>query len=98
ILPQSHVIMIALRCRILGAWQMREATMPVDSQLLSGGTGGHRRARTEGSTGFAGGRLRAAEKELFALRGAGGRWPKGVSGNPAGRPWGSRNRATLMAE
>ena len=27
-----------------------------------------------------------------------GRFPKGVSGNPAGRPRGSRNRATLMAE
>jgi uncharacterized protein DUF5681 len=38
---------------------------------------------------------RAAEQRE-AARGA--RWAKGQSGNPAGRPKGSRNRATLMAE
>jgi Family of unknown function (DUF5681) len=27
-----------------------------------------------------------------------GQWPKGVSGNPAGRPRGSRNKATLALE
>jgi hypothetical protein len=27
-----------------------------------------------------------------------GQWPKGVSGNPAGRPRGSRNKATLAME
>jgi hypothetical protein len=37
-------------------------------------------------------------RELIALRDAEGRWQKGVSGNPAGRPRGARNRATLMAE
>jgi hypothetical protein len=33
-----------------------------------------------------------------AVRGAEGRWRTGVSGNPAGRPKGSRNQATRMAE
>jgi hypothetical protein len=37
-------------------------------------------------------------RELNAVRDAEGRWQKGVSGNPAGRPRGARNRATLMAE
>ena len=32
------------------------------------------------------------------LRDAEGRWQRGVSGNPGGRPLGSRNRATLMAQ
>lgn len=27
-----------------------------------------------------------------------GRWPKGVTGNPSGRPVGSRNRSTLLLE
>jgi hypothetical protein len=27
-----------------------------------------------------------------------GRWARGTSGNPAGRPPGSRNKATLLAE
>jgi hypothetical protein len=36
--------------------------------------------------------------ELRAQRDAEGRWQKGASGNPAGRPLGSRNRATLMAQ
>ena len=31
-------------------------------------------------------------------RDAGGRWRKGVSGNPAGPPKGTRHRATLVAE
>jgi len=37
-------------------------------------------------------------RSRMALRDAEGRWQKGVSGNPAGRPLGSRNRATLMAQ
>ncbi len=40
-----------------------------------------------------------AEQALPAApRDAEGRWQKGVSGNPAGRPRGSRNQATLMAQ
>src|SRR5260370_28559325 len=33
-----------------------------------------------------------------ARRDVEGRWRQGVSGNPVGRPRGSRNRATIMAE
>jgi hypothetical protein len=39
-----------------------------------------------------------AAGELPAARDAEGRWRKGVSGNPTGRPRGSRNQATRMAE
>ena len=35
---------------------------------------------------------------VTASRDTEGRFPKGVSGNPAGRPRGSRNQATQMAE
>src|SRR5438270_9986022 len=35
---------------------------------------------------------------VSALRTEQGQWQKGVSGNPAGRPPGSRNRATLIAQ
>ncbi len=37
-------------------------------------------------------------REQVVLRDAEGRWQKGASGNPGGRPLGSRNRATLMAQ
>jgi hypothetical protein len=37
-------------------------------------------------------------RELWGLRNEQGQWQKGMSGNPAGRPRGARNRATLMAE
>ena len=40
----------------------------------------------------------AGRIELYQLRDAVGRWQKGVSGNPASRPLGSRNRATLLAQ
>ena len=40
----------------------------------------------------------AEQARLPAARDAEGRWRKGASGNPAGRPRGSRNRATRMAE
>src|SRR3954447_9773503 len=36
--------------------------------------------------------------EPYQLRDAVGRWQKSVSGNPAGRPLGSRNRPTLLAQ
>ena len=39
-----------------------------------------------------------AEGGLPMPRDAEGRWRKGASGNPAGRPRGSRNQATRMAE
>lgn len=40
----------------------------------------------------------ALKMELHRLRDAVGRWQRGVSGNPAGRPRGSRNRATILAQ
>lgn len=56
--------------------------MPVDSQYYQ--------AEQEAAA--------AAEGMPPVRRDAEGRWRKGVSGNPVGRPRGSRNQATRMAE
>ena len=40
----------------------------------------------------------AEQAQAAAQRDAEGRWQQGVSGNPAGRPRGSRNQATRTAE
>jgi len=44
------------------------------------------------------GETQKMERALERLRNNQGQWLKGVSGNPAGRPLGSRNQATLLAQ
>ena len=41
---------------------------------------------------------RPATTDMTPIRSAGGQFLPGRSGNPAGRPRGSRNRSTLLAE
>ena len=69
--------------------------MPVDSQYYQ-----VEQATTDGQTNPVRSDPEAEQLkgEMWALRDSAGRWQKGSSGNPAGRPLGARNRATLMAE
>ena len=64
--------------------------MPVDSQYYQAEQVAPEQPQADGEA-----RL---ERDLSAMRDAAGRWQPGVSGNPAGRPRGARNQATLMAE
>ena len=69
--------------------------MPVDSQYYQAEQAADD-ARTENDPPY--GETQKMEWALERLRKEQGQWKKGVSGNPAGRPLGSRNRATIWAQ
>jgi hypothetical protein len=86
---------IAFSARRTVARQIGRERVPVDSQYYHAEQGQSDRDedRAEAAKSTA-----TPAATSVARRDAEGRWQKGASGNPAGRPMGSRNRATLMSQ
>jgi hypothetical protein len=76
----------------------KEKGMPVDSQYYQAEQAGADAWPEPVGDDPPDGEAEAIGRALQRMRNKQGQWQKGVSGNPAGRPLGSRNRATLMAQ
>src|SRR5260370_32633628 len=94
-LPHSHGIVAVLSVRRAGAGRLGRKRMPVDSQYYQAEQANLDIAAQQPQPAQPDAEAERVSRELWGLRNEQGQWRTGVSGNPAGRPRGARNRVTL---